>query len=75
MGCVRGCGACPKASDNGWGRGDRPVILVSWEEAKGYVAWLTRITGKEYRLLSEAEWEYAARAGTQGRYSFGDGEE
>jgi formylglycine-generating enzyme required for sulfatase activity len=66
--------ACPKTSDNGWGRGDRPVILVSWEEAKGYVRWLTRMTGKDYRLLSESEWEYAARAGNQSRYTFGDDE-
>jgi formylglycine-generating enzyme required for sulfatase activity len=66
--------ACPRVSDNGWGRGDRPVILVSWNEAKVYVAWLKRMTGKNYRLLSEAEWEYAARAGNQGRYSFGDDE-
>jgi hypothetical protein len=48
--CVA-AGACPKISDNGWGRGDRPVILVSWEEAKGYVTWLKRMTGKDYRLL------------------------
>jgi formylglycine-generating enzyme required for sulfatase activity len=71
--CVA-AGACPKVRDNGWGRGDRPVILVSWEEVKGYVAWLQRITGKDYRLLSEAEWEYAARAGNPGRWSFGDDE-
>jgi formylglycine-generating enzyme required for sulfatase activity len=66
--------ACPKTSDNGWGRGDRPVILVSWEEAKGYVRWLTRMTGKDYRLLTESEWEYAARGGNQSRYGFGDDE-
>ena len=71
--CVA-AGACRKVSHNGWGRGDRPVILVSWEEAKGYVRWLKRMTGKDYRLLSEAEWEYAARAGNQGRWSFGDDE-
>ena len=71
--CVA-AGACRKVSDNGWGRGDRPVILVSWEEAKGYVTWLKRMIGKDYRLLSEAEWEYAARAGNQGRWSFGDDE-
>jgi Sulfatase-modifying factor enzyme 1 len=61
--CVA-AGACLKASDNGWGRDDRPVMNVSWDDAKQYVAWLSRITGKDYHLLSEAEWEYAARAGT-----------
>jgi formylglycine-generating enzyme required for sulfatase activity len=66
--------ACQKASDNLWGRGDQPVINVSWDDAKQYVAWLSRITGKEYRLLSEAEWEYAARAGRQTGFSFGDDE-
>jgi formylglycine-generating enzyme required for sulfatase activity len=71
--CVA-AGECPGVSDNGWGRGDRPVILVSWDEAKRYVAWLKQMTGKEYRLLSEAEWEYAARADNQGRWSFGDDE-
>jgi formylglycine-generating enzyme required for sulfatase activity len=71
--CVA-AGACTKVPDNGWGRGDRPVVMVSWEEAKGYVAWLKRMTGKDYRLLSEAEWEYSARAGNQGRWSFGDDE-
>jgi formylglycine-generating enzyme required for sulfatase activity len=57
-----------------WGRGNQPVVNVSWYEAKRYVGWLSRVTGKEYRLLSEAEWEYAARAGTTTRYSFGDDE-
>jgi formylglycine-generating enzyme required for sulfatase activity len=66
--------ACQRASDNLWDRGDHPVINVSWDDAKEYVAWLSRITGKEYRLLSEAEWEYAARAGHQTRFSFGDDE-
>ncbi len=61
-----------KPSDEGWGRGRRPVINVSWNDAEGYVAWLGRTTGKPYRLLTEAEWEYAARAGTTSLYSWGD---
>ncbi|WP_020504399.1 formylglycine-generating enzyme family protein, partial [Lamprocystis purpurea] len=50
--------------DNGWGRGQRPVINVSWEDAVAYAAWLSKEAGKHYRLPTEAEWEYAARAGT-----------
>jgi formylglycine-generating enzyme required for sulfatase activity len=69
--CVA-AGACAKASDNTWGRGKQPVTNVSWDDAKEYVAWLSRITGEEYRLLTEAEWEYAARAGTTTAYSWGD---
>jgi formylglycine-generating enzyme required for sulfatase activity len=64
-------GGCPRASDSGFGRGQRPVINVNWDEAKGYVAWLSRITGKPYRLLSEAEYEYAARGGAQTVYPWG----
>ena len=59
-------------SDEGWGRGKRPVIHVSWEDAKSYAAWLSQKTGRVYRLLSEAEWEYCCRAGTHTKYSFGD---
>ena len=66
-----GCGG-HRPGDEGWGRGRRPVINVSWLDAKAYVSWLSRKTGKRYRLLSEAEWEYAARAGTTTRYSWGD---
>ena len=53
-----------KPNDQGWGRGKRPVINVNWDEAKTYAAWLSRKTGKSYRLLSEAEREYVTRAGT-----------
>jgi formylglycine-generating enzyme required for sulfatase activity len=53
-----------KPDDAGWGRGRRPVINVSWDDANAYVTWLSRKTGKPYRLLSEAEREYVTRAGT-----------
>jgi formylglycine-generating enzyme required for sulfatase activity len=53
-----------RPSDAGWGRLHRPVINVSWDDAQRYVAWLRTLTGKPYRLLTEAEWEYACRGGT-----------
>src|SRR5437763_869100 len=62
----------PLVSDGGFGRGKQPVIRLTWDDARRYVAWLSRMTGKPYRLLSEAEWEYAARAGTPTAYSWGD---
>ena len=58
--------------DRGWGRGNRPVIGVTWEDAQAYTEWLTEMTGRPYRLPSEAEWEYAARAGSVTSYSWGD---
>jgi formylglycine-generating enzyme required for sulfatase activity len=72
--CVNGggCTSKPNPNDRGWGRTKRPVINVSWEDAQEYVQWLKGKTGKAYRLLSEAEWEYAARAGTATRYAWGD---
>jgi len=61
-----------KLDDRGWGRGRRPAIGVSWEDAQDYMKWLSEKTSQHYRLLSEAEWEYAARAGTTSRYWWGD---
>ena len=66
-----GCGGY-RPDDWGMGRGQRPVINVSWEDAQSYVGWLSRETGKSYRLLSESEWEYVARAGTVTRYWWGN---
>ena len=66
------CGDGYRPTDNGWGRGKRPVINVSWRQAQSYVRWLSGRTGEAYRLLSESEWEYAARAGTTTRYWWGD---
>ncbi|GAB4356359.1 MAG: hypothetical protein Kow006_23410 [Gammaproteobacteria bacterium] len=58
--------------DAGWGRGHRPVVNVSWKEAKAYVAWLSEETGQRYRLPTDGEWEYAARAGSTARFWWGD---
>jgi formylglycine-generating enzyme required for sulfatase activity len=61
-----------KPSDQGWGRGRRPVIGLRWDDAQAYITWLLEETGRAYRLASEAEWEYACRAAMTTRYSFGD---
>lgn len=68
--CVDDGGCKQRLEDKGWGRGKRPAINVSWNDAQEYVQWLSQKTGKKYRLPNEAEWEYAARAGTTGQYSF-----
>ncbi|MEQ1755537.1 MAG: SUMF1/EgtB/PvdO family nonheme iron enzyme [Micropepsaceae bacterium] len=60
-------------SDRGWGRGARPVLMVSWNDAQAYVTWLSSKAGKAYRLPSESEWEYAARGGSTTAYWWGDG--
>ena len=70
--CVDAGGCADRPDDEGWGRGERPVINVSWKDAQAYVDWLSQATGENYRLPSEAEWEYAARAGTTTRFAFGE---
>ena len=62
---------CPPARE-AWGRGAMPLVNVSWDEAKQYLAWLSQLSGKEYRLPTEAEWEFAARARSHTRYSWGE---
>lgn len=58
-------------SDNNWGRSNRPVINVTWEDASEYTKWLSEETGKQYRLPTEREWEYAAKAGSDNLYWWG----
>ena len=74
--CIREGGCEPAgglvANDQGWGRGRRPVVDVNQDSAESFTKWLSAKTGKAYRLLTEAEWEYAARAGTGTVYATGD---
>jgi formylglycine-generating enzyme required for sulfatase activity len=70
--CVAAGGCSNKPDDAGWGRDTRPVINASWNDATEYVGWLSQKTRNTYRLLSEAEWEYVARAGTTTVYWWGD---
>ena len=65
-----GCGTRPR--DNGWGRGARPVIMVSWNDTQEFIAWLNQRTGQGYSLPSESQWEYVARAGEESDWLGGD---
>lgn len=69
--CIAAGGCSSRPSDNGWGRGSRPVINVSFADAQDYASWLSKETGQLYSLPSEAEWEYAARAGSNDVYPGG----
>jgi len=70
--CVEGGDCTTSPPDNGWGRATRPVIMVSWSDAQEYVSWLSKKTGQSYRLPSESEWEYFARAGEKSDWPGGD---
>src|ERR1700676_1752040 len=70
--CVAARGCSYQPTDQGWGKGRRPVVNILWDDAKEYVSWLSRTTSRPYRLLSEAEREHVARAGTRTAYWWGD---
>jgi len=71
--CVAAGGCKHKPNDHGWGRAGMPVIEASWDDiSREYLPWLSRKAGKAYHLLTEAEWEYTARAGSRTKYSWGE---
>jgi formylglycine-generating enzyme required for sulfatase activity len=69
--CLAAGGCKFSPADQGWGRGERPVINVSWDDTKDFIGWLSKRTGQAYRLPTEAEWEYAARGGAATPYWWG----
>jgi len=70
--CYKAGGCSHNPDDMGWGRGNHPVVNVSWNDAQEYIKWLNQLTGSVYRLPSESEWEYAAKAGSNTKYSWGN---
>ena len=68
-----GCGGY-RPDDKGWGRGNRPVMNVTWDDVQGFINWLNDKTGGRFRLPTETEWEYAVRAGSTTKYHFGSSE-
>ena len=70
--CVAEGGCTYKPDDKGWGRGKQPVVNISFREVQPFLNWLSKKTGKTYRLPTEAEWEYAARGGTASAYPWGE---
>lgn len=70
--CAKAGGCSGSLSDAGWGRGSRPAINVSWNDAQSYAAWLSSRSGRRYRLPSEAEFEYLNRAGRRGAFPWGE---
>jgi formylglycine-generating enzyme required for sulfatase activity len=70
--CVLAKGCTYQPDDEGWGHGKQPVIQVNWEDTKQFLQWLSQKTGKPYRLLTDEEWEYADRAGSQTIYPWGE---
>ena len=65
--CVAAGGGSYKAQDRGWGCGNRPVMYVSWNDTQEYLTWMSSVTDQQFRLQSEAEWEFATRAGGQAK--------